>query len=99
LISKKKEAAMRWISHTEGFFVEHVTEEDAARLNSLAPQYSVTDCYAFLKNALSSTLFLEKISFEELLKSCANGVHGDIEGACNAYESRHFEGNLIFLGK
>lgn len=86
---------MRWNKTPQGYTTSHVSDEDVQRLQSLALSHSWADCMAFLRNRLSAYLFPETIDQAQLFTEIVSGEFGEIEGACTAYESRRFDGNLI----
>lgn len=91
---------MRWNKDkcNDGYTTSHVTGADVDKLHSMVSGVGWHDCQAFLKNRIAAQLFPEKVNFDELFADIANGEYGEIEGSCNAYQSRHFDGNLISTG-
>lgn len=88
---------MRWNEDefNKGYTVSHIKDADVERLHGMVEGITWEDCEAFLKGCLAAQLFPEKIEFGQLLAEISRGEYGDIEGSCNAYESRYFQGSLI----
>ena len=92
---------MRWndAQNNNGYCLSHVTDDDVDKLYGIVQGVSWHDCQAVLKNRMEAILFSQKVPIDQLLSDIANGEYGELEGAHNAYAARHFDGNMISLGK